>query len=66
MRRRDRSLLLTIIAAAVVSIWQAIEATRERDRALSLAARNEAVIEFVQEMLTEVAPADQPVTRRRT
>ena len=54
-------LLLTVVAAAAVSIWQAIEATRQRDRALSLAARNEAVIDFVNGMLTEVAPAEQPV-----
>jgi tetratricopeptide (TPR) repeat protein len=54
-------ILLTIVAAAAVSIWQAIEATRQRDRALSLAARNEAVIDFVNGMLTEVAPAEQPV-----
>jgi tetratricopeptide (TPR) repeat protein len=53
--------LLTIVAAAAVSIWEAIEATRQRDRALALAARNTAVIEFVKGMLTEVAPADQPV-----
>ncbi|HEY7377140.1 MAG TPA: serine/threonine-protein kinase [Steroidobacteraceae bacterium] len=53
--------MLTIIAAAAVSIRQAIEATRERDRALSLAGRNEAVVEFVAAMLTEVAPADQPI-----
>jgi serine/threonine-protein kinase len=53
--------LVTIMAAAVVSIQQAIEATRQRDRALSLAARNAAVVDFVTSMLTEVAPADQPV-----
>jgi serine/threonine-protein kinase len=53
--------LTTIIAAAVVSFQQAREATRQRDRALSLAARNEAVIDFVGGMLTEVAPTDQPV-----
>src|SRR4029453_13663973 len=53
--------LLTILAAAVVSFRQAVEATRQRDRALSLAARNEAVIDFVTSMLTQVAPADQPV-----
>jgi L-asparaginase II len=47
--------LLTIVAAAAVSIWQAIEATRQRDLALSLAARNEAVLHFVNGMLTEVA-----------
>jgi serine/threonine protein kinase len=53
--------LLTIVAAAAVSIWQAIEATRQRDLALSLVARNDAVIDFVNGMLTEVAPAEQPV-----
>ena len=53
--------LLTVVAGAAVSVWQAIEATRQRDRALLLAARNEAVIDFVNGMLTEVAPADQPV-----
>jgi len=53
--------LFTIVAAAAVSVWEAVEATRQRDRALALAARNTAVIEFVKGMLTEVAPADQPV-----
>ncbi len=53
--------LLTIIAGAAVSVWQAVEATRQRDRALSLAARNEAVLGFVNDMLMEVAPADQPI-----
>jgi eukaryotic-like serine/threonine-protein kinase len=53
--------LLTVVVATVVSIQQAIEATRQRDRALSLAGRNEAVIDFFSSMLTEVAPADQPV-----
>lgn len=53
--------LLTVVAAAVISFRQAVEANRQRDRALSLAARNEAVVDFVTGMLTEVAPADQPV-----
>jgi tetratricopeptide (TPR) repeat protein len=53
--------LVTIVAASVVAVREAIEATRQRDRALSLAMRNEAVIDFVTDMLTEVAPADQPV-----
>jgi serine/threonine-protein kinase len=53
--------LVTTVAAAIVSVQQAIEATRQRDRALSLAARNAAVVDFVTSMLTEVAPADQPV-----
>jgi tetratricopeptide (TPR) repeat protein len=53
--------LVAVVIATVIAVWQAIEATRQRDRALSLAARNEAVIDFVTDMLTEVAPADQPV-----
>jgi serine/threonine-protein kinase len=52
---------LTIVAAAVISTWQAIEATRQRDRALALVSRNDAVVGFLTSMLTEVAPADQPV-----
>src|SRR4029077_8080147 len=43
------------------STWQAIEATRARDRALSLAARNQAVVGFLTSMLTEVVPAEQSV-----
>jgi eukaryotic-like serine/threonine-protein kinase len=53
--------LLALIAGAAVSVWQAVEATRQRDRALSLAGRNEAVLGFVSDMLMEVAPADQPI-----
>src|SRR5262249_47556337 len=52
---------VTVLAAAVVSFSQAREATRQRDRALSLAMRNEAVVDFVGSMLMEVAPADQPI-----
>jgi tetratricopeptide (TPR) repeat protein len=53
--------LATIVAATVVAVRQAVEATRQRDRALSLALRNDAVIDFFTTMMTEVAPADQPV-----
>ena len=53
--------LATIITASVVAVRQAIEATRQRDRALSLAMRNDAVIDFFTDTLTEVAPTDQPV-----
>jgi len=52
---------LTVVAAAAISIRQAVEATRQRDIAFSMAARNEAVVDFMSSMLTEVAPADQPV-----
>jgi serine/threonine-protein kinase len=53
--------IATIVAATVVAVRQAVEATRQRDRALSLAMRNDAVIDFFTDTLTEVAPTDQPV-----
>jgi len=53
--------LATIVAATVVAVRQAIEATAQRDRALALAQRNDAVIGFFTDTLTEVAPTDQPV-----
>jgi serine/threonine-protein kinase len=53
--------MLAVVAAAIVSIWQAREATRQRDRALALSARNSAVVDFVTSMLVEVAPDDQPI-----
>lgn len=53
--------MLAVIAAAIVSIQQAREATRQRDRALALSARNVAVVDFVTSMLTEAAPDDQPI-----
>ncbi|HVF18187.1 MAG TPA: protein kinase, partial [Steroidobacteraceae bacterium] len=55
------TVMLAIIAAAIVSIWQAQEATRQRDRALALSTRNAAVVDFVNSMLTEVAPDDRPI-----
>jgi serine/threonine-protein kinase len=51
----------TVITATVIAVRQAVEATRQRDRALSLAQRNDAVIGFFTDTLTEVAPTDQPV-----
>jgi serine/threonine protein kinase len=53
--------LVAIVAAAVVSVWQAREATRQRDRALALSARNLAVVDFFTSMLTEVAPNDEAI-----
>ena len=53
--------LATIVAATVVAVRQAVEATRQRDRAVSLAMRNDAVIDFFTDALTEVAPTDEPV-----
>ncbi len=53
--------LLSIVAATGVSVWQAREATLQRDHARAISARNNAVVEFVSSMLTEVVPAEQPV-----
>ena len=52
---------VTLVAVSAVAVWQAVEATKQRDRALSLAMRNSAVIDFVTDVFTEVAPADEPV-----
>ncbi len=52
---------VAILTAGIVAAWQAVEATRQRDRALSLAMRNDAVIGFFTDALTEVAPTDRPV-----
>ena len=53
--------LLTVVAASGVSMWQAHEARMQRDHARALSARNNVVVEFVSSMLTEVVPAEQPV-----
>lgn len=53
--------MLAIVAAAIVSVWQAREATRQRDRALALSARNAAVVDFVTSILVEAAPDDEPI-----
>jgi serine/threonine-protein kinase len=53
--------LITTIVSTGVSLWQAREVTRQRDHALELSARNRAVVDFVAGMLTEAAPADEPI-----
>jgi tetratricopeptide (TPR) repeat protein len=53
--------LVAILSGAGVAVWQAREASRERDHARSLLARNASVINFVSTMLTEIAPEHQPV-----
>lgn len=53
--------MVAIVAAAIISLWQAREAREQRDRALALSARNAAVVDFVTSMLTEIAPDDQPI-----
>ena len=53
--------LLSIVAATAVSAWQAHDAKVQRDHARALSVRNNAVVEFVSSMLTEIVPAEQPV-----
>jgi serine/threonine-protein kinase len=54
--------LLAIVGGAAISIWQAREAARERDRAFALASRNEALNDFSDTLITEAAEAEKPVT----
>ena len=53
---------LALIATAAVALVEAHIANAERDRALALSARNEAVTEFVNMLVTESGGADTPVT----
>ena len=55
------AVLLAVLAGSAVSISQAREAHRQRDLALALSARNQAVVDFVTTMLTEVAPPEEPI-----
>jgi eukaryotic-like serine/threonine-protein kinase len=52
---------LAIVLATGVSMWQAHEARVQRDHARALSARNNAVVDFVSSVLTEVVPAEQPI-----
>lgn len=51
-----------LIATATVALIEAHVAKSERDRALTLSARNQAVTEFVNMLVTESGGADRPVT----
>jgi eukaryotic-like serine/threonine-protein kinase len=53
---------IALIAAAAVSTWQARTAAQQRNRALTLLAQNNAVSDFVDRMLTEVASPGEPIT----
>jgi len=55
------AVLVAVLAGSVVALWQAHEAHRQRDRAVAMSERNRAVADFVETMLTEVAPPDQPI-----
>jgi eukaryotic-like serine/threonine-protein kinase len=55
------AVVLAIVIATGVSMRLAHDARLQRDHARALSARNNAVVEFVSSVLTEVVPAEQPV-----
>jgi serine/threonine protein kinase len=56
--------LVGIIAAAAVAVFEAHAAAIGRDRALTLSARNEAVADFLETLITEAASSEKPVSVR--
>jgi len=56
--------LVAVIASAAVALFEARTAKAERDRALALSLRSEAVAGFLNAVITEGAGADKPVTIR--
>ena len=53
---------LILMATAAIALIEARSADAERDRALALSARNEAVTEFIKMLVTESGGADGPVS----
>jgi eukaryotic-like serine/threonine-protein kinase len=56
------SAVLALLAGSAVALWQARSAAVERDRAVALASRNEAVTDFLGRMLTDAAASPTPIT----
>jgi eukaryotic-like serine/threonine-protein kinase len=56
--------IVALLALAVFAFEQAHVATRERDQAVALASRNNAVSDFLDMLITEAAEADHVVTVR--
>lgn len=54
--------VITLLITTTVAVRQARVAAEERNNAVSLLRRNEAVVQFVDQMLTEIASPDRPVT----
>lgn len=52
---------LVLMISGSVALWQAHVAAQQRDRALSLLTRNEAITEFLGLFITEAARSDRPV-----
>lgn len=56
------AIVIALLTGTSAALWQAHVAKQQRDRAFSAAARSEAVSDFVQLMVTEVADGNQPIT----
>jgi eukaryotic-like serine/threonine-protein kinase len=52
---------LALMVSVSVALWQAQSASKQRDRALALLSRNEAITEFLELFVTEAAEADRPM-----
>jgi|KBSSwiStaDraftv2_1062776.scaffolds.fasta_scaffold00483_10 serine/threonine-protein kinase len=53
--------LMAVFATAAIALVEAYTAKAERDRALALSSRNEAVADFLNMLITEAAASDKPV-----
>src|SRR5262249_45144685 len=53
---------VTITATAAIALYEARAASAERDRALALSSRNEAVSAFLSTVITEAGNAGHPVS----
>jgi serine/threonine-protein kinase len=66
-RRRGPTAVLALAMTAIltalgVALWQANEARQQRDRALHLLARSDALTEFFEFLLNDAGPPNQPLT----
>ncbi len=52
---------ISLIAGLSAALWQASAAAKQRDRALALLSRNEAITEFLELFVTDSAQADRPM-----
>jgi len=54
--------LLAVVVGGAMALWQASVATEQRDRALVLASRNGAIVEFMTTLIADAASSEKPVT----
>jgi eukaryotic-like serine/threonine-protein kinase len=54
--------LIATLATAAIALFEAHTAALERDRALAMSSRSEAVAEFLNVLITEAGAAEKPVT----